>query len=113
MKKLVLVVLLLSAFSFAANKPTPVDYNLNVHVSASSLQGAAPFLNVIIDGKYYQLSGERPVDAFKHYELLALGDYKARLVTDQHSTAYESWQVYEFLFADGRTLKFNVVGVSE
>ena len=116
MKKLVLVVLLLSAFSFAANKADPAYYNVTVHVSASSLAGpdsSYPFLNVIIDGKNYQLLGEGRLVNSKGYELLTLGDYKARLVTDQHSSAYESWQAYEFLFPDGRTLKFDVVGVSE
>jgi hypothetical protein len=116
MKKIVLVVLLLSACSFAANKPNTADYNVNVHVSASSLAGpdsSYPFLNVIIDGKNYQLLGDGRLANSKAYELLTLGDYKARLVTDQHSSAYESWQAYEFLFPDGRTFKFNVVGVSE
>lgn len=38
MKKLVLVVLLLSAFSFAANEPAnPADYTINVHVTASHI----------------------------------------------------------------------------
>jgi len=113
MKKLVLVVLLLSAFSFGANKPNPADYNVNVHVSASSMvpntngPGYFPSLNVEIAGVNYQLLGER------FFDLLALGDYKARLVKDQHNSAYESLQVYEFLFPDGKTMKFDVTGVSE
>jgi len=118
MKKLVFVVLLLSAFSFAANKPAdPADYNINVHVSASAVQltnGLGyPSLNVVIADKNYQLLGERNLDTFKPNELLELGDYKAKLVTDQHSTAYEFLRVYEFLFPDGRTMKFDVVGTSE
>ncbi len=40
MKKLALVVLLLSTFSFAAKKPVPnsADYPINVHVIASHIQ---------------------------------------------------------------------------
>ncbi len=113
MKKLVLVVLLLSAFSFAANKPNPADYNVDVHVSASSFQGFCPLLNVVIDGKNYQLLSQSNTVDGKGWGNLALGDYKARLVTDLHKAAYESTQVYEFLFPDGKTMKFYVVGVSE
>src|ERR1017187_6952480 len=116
MKKLMLVVLMLSAFSFAGNKPAnPADYNVSVHVSASSLaglEGAFPFLNVIIDGKNYQLSAEQHADRLKGWAVLALGEYKARLVTDEHN-AYELTQVYELLFPDGKTMKFDVTGTSE
>jgi hypothetical protein len=117
MKKIVLVVLLLSAFSFAANKPAnPADYNVKVHVSASSLggpSGASSFLNVLIDGKNYQLSAQQHADGkVKGWAVIALGDYKARLVTDEHN-AYEFTQVYEFLLPDGKTRKFGVVGTSE
>jgi hypothetical protein len=45
--------------------------------------------------------------------VLALGDYKAKLVQDDHKTAYDSLQVYEFLFADKKTRKFEVVGQME
>jgi len=44
---------------------------------------------------------------------LALGDYKAKLVRDEHKTSYESAQVYEFLFPDKKTRRFEVVGQSE
>jgi hypothetical protein len=114
MKKLVLVILLLSAFSFAANKPS--DYNIDVHVSASNIQIGtngyySQFLNVLIDGRKYELEADLlgPVG----YSVLALGDYKAKLVKDEHKTTYQSIQIYEFLFADGKTMKFDVVGTSE
>jgi hypothetical protein len=119
MKKLVLVVLLLSAFSFAANKPAnPADYNVNVHVSATSVQFSTdgvghPFLNVVIAGKNYQLLSEQGEAGHKATTILPLGDYKAKLVTDEHDTVYRSIQSYEFLFPDGKTAKFDVVGTSE
>ena len=79
MKKIVLVVLLLSAFSFAANKPAnPADYNVKVHVSASSLggpSGASSFLNVLIDGKNYQLSAQQHADGkVKGWAVIARAD---------------------------------------
>ena len=46
-------------------------------------------------------------------QLLVLGDYKAKLVKDEHRTTYDSYQVYEFLFPDGKTRKFQVVGQIE
>lgn len=113
-KKLVLVVLLLSAFSFAANKPNPADYNVDVHVSASSLdEGAFPFLNVIIDGKNYLLRSEKGTVNRDGAAIIVLGDYKAKVVVDVHNSAHELTQVYEFLFSDGKTMKFDVVGISE
>jgi hypothetical protein len=45
--------------------------------------------------------------------LLALGDYKAKLVKDEHKTTYGSNQVYEFLFPDKKTRQFTVVGQTE
>ena len=45
--------------------------------------------------------------------LLALGDYKAKLVQDVHKTTYESSQAYEFLFPDKKTRRFFVVGQTE
>lgn len=62
-----------------------------------------------MDGKNYELEADQGGPA----TMLALGDYKAKLVKEEHVTAYRSAQNYELLFPDGRTLKFNVVGVSE
>jgi hypothetical protein len=45
--------------------------------------------------------------------LLALGDYKAKLVQDVHETTDESSEAYEFLFPDNKTRKFFVVGQTE
>lgn len=64
-------------------------------------------LNATIDGKKYELRASS-INA-----LLALGDYKAKLVRDDHRTAYDSYRVYEFLFPDNKTRKFQVVGVTE
>jgi hypothetical protein len=64
-------------------------------------------LDVVIGGKRYELFASN-INA-----LLALCDYKAKLVRDEHPNAYDSFQVYEFLFPDKKTRKFTVVGVTE
>jgi hypothetical protein len=108
MHKLTLaILLLLSTFASAAD-PKPADYAINVHVSASRLvrEGhGAQDLDVIIDGKKYELQSDLGVG-----DLLALGDYKAKLVQNDHRTDYDSHQAYEFLFPDNKTRRFDVVG---
>jgi hypothetical protein len=107
-KKLALAILLLaSALALAGTEPNPAEYTVNVHVSSSSTAYNMQQLSVVIDGKNYSLqSGTAP-------GLLALGDYKAKLVKDEHKTPYDSIQVYEFLFSDKKTRRFEVVGQSE
>jgi hypothetical protein len=45
--------------------------------------------------------------------LLAAGDYKARLVKEKHPTAHYSQPMYDFLFPDGVTEKFDVERTKE
>jgi hypothetical protein len=104
---------LLSAMAWAA--PNPSDYKLNVHVSATRMviEGNSlahrQNLTVVIDGKKYELESIDIPNA-----LLMLGDYRARLVKDQHGAGtYDSWRIYEFLFPDKKTRQFVVVGESE
>jgi hypothetical protein len=110
-KLTVAVLLLLSASAFATD-PKSADYTVTIHVTSSriALQGNEfPFqeLNVTIDGKKFELRC-RNVNS-----LLPLGDYKAKLLRDEHSTAHDSSETYEFLFADKKTRKYDVVGISE
>jgi hypothetical protein len=107
MKRAALFVLLLVA-TLAPAAPAPDEYSINVHVTSSYLVGAGQGLDVVIHSKKYQLGGD-PTGG----SLLALGDYRAKLVKDEHRTAYESRQEYEFLFPDSKTKKFIVVGQSE
>lgn len=108
MKKIALaIVLLASALAWAGAEPNPAEYTVNVHVSSSSIATGNLILDVVIDGKRYELSG------YAGGMLLALGDYKAKLVKDEHKTTYGSNQVYEFLFPDKKTRQFAVVGQTE
>ena len=122
MKKAVLFVLLLfGTLTLAA--PNPNEYCINVHVNssfwgmaASLLSGLQPVqrLAVTIDGKKYELEAPATrANPNAGVTLLALGDYKAKLVQDVHKTTYESSQAYEFLFPDQKTRKFFVVGQTE
>ena len=65
-------------------------------------------MSVVIDGKKYELLCERATGT-----ILALGDYKAKPVKDEHNTTYDSIRVYEILFSDKKTRRFEVVGQTE
>jgi hypothetical protein len=108
-------VLLFSDAVWAAPPAKPAEYNIVVHVSASSTikhSESSPRyqqLDVSIDGKKYKLESVLGVR-----EVLMLGDYKARLVTNVHGRGdYDSLQVYEFQFSDKKTREFQVVGLLE
>jgi len=107
-KKITLAILLFSALAWAGGDPNPAEYTVNVHVSSSNIDlNGTQMLDVVIDGKKYELRSELPIR-----RLLTLGDYKAKLVTKDHKTEYESFQVYEFLFPD-KTRQYDVVGQTE
>lgn len=108
-KPALFVLLLLATLSGAAQKSD--EYPIKVHVSSSKWATCTDLirqdLNVIVDGKKFELGGSPGAG------LLALGDYKAKLVKDEHKNTYESLQEYEFLLPDKKTRKFSVVGQTE
>jgi hypothetical protein len=125
MKKILFVILLLMPLTAWA-KPKPADYTITVHVQSSHMNyecdtlvfghpdcGKRQHLNVIIDGKKYELDGGQ-----RDY-LLHVGDYKAKVLTDDSTDNiapegdYEYRLKYEFLFPNGKTRKYLVVGESE
>jgi hypothetical protein len=82
MKRAALFVLLLLA-ALAPAAPAQDEYSINVHVTSSyTLAESRLGLDVVIHGKKYQLLG------VPTHGLLAPGDYKAKLVKDEHPTAY-------------------------
>ena len=110
MKRAILLVAVMLS-TLAPATPAPGDYQIKVHVTSTRIFSAHDYrqleLDVVIDGTKYRLQ-----DNDNGY-LLAPGDYKAALIEDKHNTAYESLRRYEFLFPDGKTRKFWVVGQSE
>lgn len=116
MKKAALVFVFIATFCWAV-APSPDDYPLTIHVSSSqrvvkpnafSGNYTVQVLQVVINGKKYELEASE-----NRSRLLALGDYKARLIKDEHKTTYESFRVFERLFPDQTTREFTVVGQSE
>lgn len=116
---LALFLLLASAVAFAG-KPNPADYSVKVHVQSSRLVAInasrdilSPSprilrLKVLIDGKKLVL------ECWTNDELVfRTGDYIAKVVKEEKEGIYGYRMVYEFLFPDGTTIKFLVVGESE
>jgi hypothetical protein len=125
MKKVLLMVLLfLPALGWAEKPATnPADFTVAVHVQSSRIEADCSdvtngtsvcfwnqHLKVTIDGKKYELVGNR---AKKIWYVLRLGDYKAKVLKEDTSRNYEYQRSYEFLFSDGATGDFQVMGESE
>ena len=130
MKKILFAIMLMTPVLGSAETPklNPADYTVAVHVQASQLVTVChdfmnrticeikQHLSVAIDGKKYELNSKDNGNF-----VLRTGDYKARLlgihprfpvVSQDYETYYASTS-YEFLFPDGKTRKYTVVGVSE
>jgi len=110
MNKIALAATLLMAPPLTvAETPNPADFAIVVHVQSSRLgvthDGISQDLTATIDGKHYVLEGSPT-----HQDLLRLGDYKAKLIRQDESRPYEYRWVYQFLFADGKTREFLVIG---
>ncbi len=105
MKKIVVVLLLLSSLAWAGGEPNPANYTLNVHVTSSHFREGATRLKVIIDGRKYELQGPG--------WLLIPGDYKARLTKNDKKNAYEPRLEYELLLPDNKTRLYSLIGISE
>lgn len=121
MKKIELAILFFATVAVAARPQE--EYPVKIHVVSSRvftdprMDGApeiSQMLGVIIDGKKYDLEGP-PIKKpdRRSITLLALGDYRAKLVLDEHDTTYESAQAYEFLFSDNKKIKLFVVAQTE
>jgi hypothetical protein len=108
-KKITFAIMLVSVLAWAGDDVNPADYTVKVHVSASGTANNMQELSVVIKGKHFNLESQLGTPD----KLLALGDYQAKLVQDEHKTAYDSHHVYEFLFPDKKTRKFVIVGETE
>ena len=119
MNKLLPTLFLVAAVAAGAQTPpaptVPATYTITVHVLGSHLTDDcsstcvwAQHLSVTIDGKKYELE-----DASPRTDLLHIGDYKAKIVKEDTSKTYAYLRTYEFLFADGQTRKYIVVGEGE
>lgn len=118
MKKILAALLLMTpGLAWAANPvANAADYTVAVHIQASRLvtlcnSGTCHSyeqLQVVIDGKKYELSGD-----FVPSELLRTGDYVAKIVKDHAERPYEYTRRYQVLFSDGKTRNYTVTGEEE
>ena len=114
MKKTTLVfVMMISSLAWAND---PATYTTTVHVAAShySSEGRSSslVLNTLIGGKKYELDCGHLINGHS-LQVLAPGDYKAKLLQDLHPNAYEYAQIYELLFPDNNTQQCSVTGQTE
>jgi hypothetical protein len=65
-------------------------------------------ITALVNGHHLELEGGKAKQG-----RLALGDYKAKLVSDKNKKTYFSQQVYEIQYPDGATEKFTVTGESK
>jgi hypothetical protein len=121
MKRILAVLCLaIPALGFAA-APSTQEYSIQVHVSRSWIieecgsSGCSPAvrLEVVIEGKKYQLEDQKHRSA-----VLKPGDYPAKILKNPRAinishAAYDDVKVFEFLFPDGETRKYDLVGEEE
>jgi hypothetical protein len=121
-KALFAILLFVPVMALAEKQPAnPADYTIAVHVQSSRLvdfcsdvtNGVSvcyweQVLSVVIDGNKYELQSARTA-----MNVLRLGDYKAKIAKDENKHAYEYGRTYEFLFPDGQTRQYFVVGESQ
>ena len=97
------------------------DYAIKVHVSASRIgydcgvtKGESSCksvqqVTVMIDGAKYELQSQ----TYFPKGIVALGDYQAKLVSDEQKPTHEFTRTYDLMFPDGSTRKFHVIGQTE
>jgi hypothetical protein len=108
MKKFALAICLLFATTICAHAktpPNPADYTITVHVTGVHQRQNAEYLDVMIDGRRYELC------TYNYYWIFDLGDYKARIIKDE-KTPYGFNRTYEFLLPN-KTQQFSVVGIPD
>ena len=109
-------VVFLSTMVAAATRTNTSDFTINVHVSSSGsmmipsipVPVVLQVLKVVIMGKHYELSSDGPGGG-----LIAIGDYKAKLVKDEHYPTGETLKAYELALPNGTVRKFDVTEESE
>ena len=111
MTKSILALTLLFSLPLFAASPS-ADYNLTIHVSESRIgtgRANTQDLSVLVDGVKYEMES---LTIFPK-GIVALGDYKAKLVKDQQKPTHEFSRIYELMFPDGTTRQFTVTGQVE
>jgi len=116
--KRALVLVLFAAAGSGFAQTASAQYPLTVSVEGSRIETRCTpvsqggsfcptylHLTVLVGGRHLELEGSK-----KRTAILTLADYKAKLVSDEHSKQYLSETVYELQYPDGTTEKFSVTG---
>jgi len=114
MIRLALLLVLFSASTSARSLDTSYPLTVTVvssHVNILCSPGCVYYLGIhaLVNGRHLEMQSEKPT----WLRLLVLGDYKAKLVSDEHKKPYFFQQAYEFQYPDGATEKFSVIGESK
>jgi len=121
MSRVALLFVSAMALSISAYAQKSPDYAIKVHVSASHIGyfcgvtngdsscKSVQQLNVLIDGAKYELQSE----TYFPKGVVGLGDYQAKLVSDEQKPTREFTRTYDLMFPDGSTRKFRVIGQME
>ena len=118
MKRWVLMLMLMCPVALMGQPAATGGFPLTVHVTGSKwvtmpigLSPRRPVMqiNVLIAGRRFELDAAPD----RNEGLLMIGDYKARLIEEEHHTPYEMNQTYLLQFPDGKTQKFYLEGISE
>ena len=113
-KKILLALLLLSSFSFAAKIPVPAAYDQHMTIISTRLvfdgETCSNEVTILKNSGNIELSGQCMKAKSGNYGLLKLGGYSVRLVADDKSTPYLTEQTYEFFLADGTKWSAQLIG---
>jgi hypothetical protein len=123
MKKILLPLLAVFflALPLRAQAPAADTFPIAVHVARSEVifvsEVPCEKIEASIDGRHYTLIGTSIANTKFSFGIkptpMKTGDYKARLVQEKAVNAALYFRQYEFLFADGAKMKFDVIGESE
>jgi hypothetical protein len=93
-----------------SHKPDPLEYPLTIHVTHARVAGLGTagvlHLDAVIDGVKVELETNAS-------GLLHVGDYRARVVTQDEKKSGWFSKSYELLFSDGTHVVFTEVAESE
>lgn len=121
MTRVALLFVVAMAISVSAHAQKSADYAVKLHISASRIGydcgvtsgnsscKSVQQITAVVDGAKYELESE----TFFPKGIVALGDYQAKLVSDEQKPTQEFNRTYDLMFPDGSTRKFRVIGQTE
>ena len=117
---LITLMMLCPVAAVGQSKAAKKSFPIHVHVTASKYAvipsqfsdsggNLIDELAVVIDGKKYLWAAPTG----RKNSLLLPGNYKARVMSDEHYAPYEVRRRYKMLLPDGKTIKVTLMGMIE